>query len=1114
MIHSESTARPRDHPYVLSDGSENPSSSTSPQNTAAVHPFGAHSSFSPMISAQSSPPGSSGSRAGSFSIGSNTHHGHSHPHGGNHSRRGSGATPGSAGTTHHHHHYPASGSPTHIVIHAGTAGQTRMFMLVALALIAATAFYFGSMSMGAEHGKSIGGAVGAGMIPPLSSAVQHIHVEALPGNALGAGNSAPLLRVASIASDENWSPRPPPPRERSGASADFEPRAQTNVATAAISAAAAAAAALDPSAQQFRFLVRVLSSGARFHLEFERLLQSLQSAQYVPGHDQLDLEIVIDYPSGLRAPSLDEHGGDVESHREAVAAFLASPQYKQLKYEYELTLIIARKVSWDHGSLRVRVIDESEAPALGGIFNLATSWIPSVSAGVAGAPEEWCILLRDSNVLAPLWFQAVKRMVASHFPASGIAGEGATSAAEARLNPEALWGLSLEPSSIVLGVSPDSDRFDPQRSVMQALQPFLPSTVSTEPQLFYSQALLLGHLSAPLGGLVLRGSKFAQFTRWLGSGLMGPLLRKDVNNTPASEDYGAPVLRTYARPDFGGIDPCVPGLASNAWLSARMLDFRNAMVGVPGLANERREARQMEALHLKRMHDEWFLVNLLARFMYERQWFLIGWADQGAALVSSAAFVLSHTHQVSSSSTHDPPHLNDDGTLDESAESTEFQPDQLFSLPPLAHPLLPGSSPLWSASAASKPLRVIPSLFDFAMRATPIKPGGAATPVASAVLAMGASCDLPHAVARLMPPSLEPTPAQLALVLESARPAAAAASAALAAAARPGAASASTPAASVASSSDPSASKLSAPESVSSLLSAAESASRSANLSLSRYIPGRDTDDWGMPWLVLGDRPFAVAADSDRLSALNHTIHEERTRWTEFEADWAAALERTQTQGAARLDAKQRHSALKAAHQLLLDGLEAERERQQLITRLKKQLQKEKSEGGGGGGGSGSSKGKGNSKDKAGAKSPVVGSSGAKADSKAKPQASSNPKQLPSASAAATASPPKPPSAHSAPSAGAAAKPSDGKKDKPKPNPKSKQDSTADADMEPRDGKKKQTEAAEGAEGKQVKEKQKQKEKEKPAAAASKAAAEAKPKAAVSPSGPAVQFTERRRRLR
>ena len=1128
MIHSESTARPREHPYVLCDV-ENPSSSTSPQNMAAVHPSGTQhsSSYSPMIGGiqpQSSPPGSGSSRAGGFSIGSNTHHAHG-VHGSNHSRRGSGTTPGSAAsTTHHHHHYPSSSaSPTHIIIHAGTAGQTRLFMLMALALIAATAFYFGSMSMGVERGNVIGGGVGAGMMPPLSTAVQHIHQTVLPPNALGASNGVPQLRVASIASDENWSPPPPPPRERTG-TIDLDPRppvVQSSVAAAAISAAAAAAAALDPSAQQFRFLVRILSSGARFHLEFERLLQSLQSAQYVAGHDQLDLEIVVDYPLGLRPPTIDQHNGDAELHREAVAAFLASPQYKQLKYEYELTLIIARKVAWDHGSLRVRVIDEAEAPALGGIFNLASSWIPSVSAGIAGAPEEWCIILRDTNVLAPLWFQAVKRMIASHFPAPGIAGEGATSASEARLDPESLWGLALEPSSMLLGLPADADKFDPERSVMQALKPFMPSTAatSTEPLLFYSQALLLGHPSAPLGGLVLRGSKFAQFTRWLGSGLLGPLLRKDANNTPASEDYGAPVLRTYARPSLGGVDPCVPGLVSNAWLSARMLDFRLAMVGVPGLANERREARQMEALHLKRMHDEWFLVNLVARFMYERQWFLIGWAptnaaDQGTALVSSASFVLSHTHQLSSTKTH-APHLNDDGTLDESGESTEFQPDQLFSLPPLAHQILQGSSPLWSASAASKPLRVIPSLFDFAMRATPLKAGeGAAKPAAT--VAMGASCELPHAVAKLQPPTLEPTPAQRALVLESAR-------ALTQPASKPGAASASTPAASASPASAPASSKPSDPESISSLLSAAESRSRTANLSLSRYIPGRDTDDWGMPWLVLGDRAFAVPT-SDPLAALNKTIEEERKRWAEFEADWTAALERTQTQGAARLDAKRRQAALRAAHQASLGELEAERDRQKLIARLKKQLQKEKEkdkskpktkekeQGKGSGSGSG------NNGDKDKSKSKDGGSS--KDKSKDKPKDNSKPSgpggSAPSKPAATTdaADPSKKPS-------GGSSTKSDSK---PKPKPDENAGADADADAEAAAAKKRADADATRQKQAKEKEKQKQKEKEKEEAAAKTTAATASkavgaeskadpaPKTELLPSGPAVQFTERRRR--
>lgn len=620
------------------------------------------------------------------------------------------------------------------------------------------------------------------------------------GASLAEIGSATLARISP-----HRAGAPPPPAYRPvqlGAGAPDPAQGSVGPGRSVLSkdGAAGGAKASSPQSQAFKFVLRILSTGGERHKELSRLLDSIQSAHYVAGVDRLDVEILVDRPAGLtlpRAPApLPPHATDGEIAAHAVATERATraphePAYLALKYENELTQIVARAFAWSHGQLRVRVVQPSEAPMQSGPLNMLLEWSPSVGADAAAeeadaAADEWALHLRDTSVVSPLYFQAIKRIIRGHFSPSAESVTGATSAG-VRLHADALLGAVLEPPETVLGVA-EGKQFDatlsPEKLVRAALLKEFLAAYSAEkpgaptPAFFYTQSL--SGFGGGLGGLLLRGRRFAEFKQWLvGLDFIRPLHAGTATESHG-QNRGVPVPLVYSRGNTTAIaeghpaawlDPCVPGLAVNHWVGARAAQAASLA---------RRGRAWVERAHRERMANPWLPLLLLQRFAYERGLYALQWLPPAStsttghlALVSSSAYAIPHEHLKIG---HAHAHTNPQGSAGkEHPEQTQgLGPDHEHEvhvpLPPLRRRLVQTDDALWGESRASTSgtdkvgpdIAVAPLLFDISFQAQPLRAGPPASPVP-----MREACDVETKGAPPQPPSFAPSASELAALQSS-----------------------------------------------------------------------------------------------------------------------------------------------------------------------------------------------------------------------------------------------------------------------------------------------------------------------------------------------------------
>jgi len=447
-----------------------------------------------------------------------------------------------------------------------------------------------------------------------------------------------------------------------------------------LSAAAAAARLFSPSnpshhapAQPFKFLIRILSSGSIHHSELDRLLQSLQHAEYDVGIDMIDVEIVVDCPlEQTRPPPLDPHTlnecdqtveGEWCPNITSIAAAEAAAalaSYRALQYEYEMSSILARSFVWVHGESRVRIIEPHEANEYGGFFNQFISWQPtrttrddaqrkaSVSDDDAEDESlpEWCLVLRDSNVVSPVYFRMIKATIQTYFLNDTEQAESLNSTASERWHGSVIGGV-LEPVELMIG-DQTASTFDSTRSLDRVLMKQQPSmrkslqdgaSDATSPYAFLAQTLVT---FSEGGGLLMRAAAFSRLQQWLHA---AGIVRTSTKQTGPAQPLHAP---PFIYNDQTSFDPCIPNHITNAWfpqvahvspLSATQNGSHAEDVNPP-------QSDSIAMLHESRAHSSWFTLALLQRWMVEEGLVALHllWPNS-AALISSSAFIMPHSHE-------------------------------------------------------------------------------------------------------------------------------------------------------------------------------------------------------------------------------------------------------------------------------------------------------------------------------------------------------------------------------------------------------------------------------------------------------------------------------------
>jgi hypothetical protein len=545
-----------------------------------------------------------------------------------------------------------------------------------------------------------------------------------------------------------------------------------------------------------RFVVRILSSGGSKHRELERLLQSLRDADYsLPADSTLaafrndadgaqphlqqqhtmrvDVEIVVDVPPAMRLPPVPgpdsgATAAEIAWAGERLRAVITSERFQEAKFEHDLTLALAQQFeaqsrggdddpdssgggqAWPPsarggGRVSVRAIEQTRAREHGGVFNMFFAYDAPTAFGLGlsvQAQNTFVVTLRDSHVLSTQWAQALRSMIVSHWNSG--AGSGGNSAT---LDAQSLLGVLLEPAELVLGVSKRGQPFRADVSPESLVFPVLSEEINPAiaPALFYAQSVV-GH-SGSVGGFVLRASDYAELKNWV---VAQGLLQPDSQNARSSDEPGAPLLQVYSRASLATLsDPCVPLLASNRWLRPNMSALAHL-----------HQLDQDEALHRYRAGNDWFVLGLVQRFMYEKNVYMLNWlppSNSGMALVSSSLYELPHAHAHDHHAGHSDAD-EEQHAVEELAATAEER--AAVPLPPLKRELLPTSSTLWRGARVT----AVPALFDFAYNHKPLPArGGVAKPLEN-VMSAAEVCEAANAVkgVPVRPPRERPSAAESA----------------------------------------------------------------------------------------------------------------------------------------------------------------------------------------------------------------------------------------------------------------------------------------------------------------------------------------------------------------
>jgi hypothetical protein len=517
------------------------------------------------------------------------------------------------------------------------------------------------------------------------------------------------------------------------------------------------------SSDDFRIVVRILSSGWRFHRELDRLINSLKQASYIHPSDgtvelgtqplstmRVDVEISVDLPRELMLPHIPSRvsgatDGEISIATAKLHKLITSQSYQDAKFEHDLTLLRARAfandaASWPWGSISVRTIEPAEAREQAGLFNLFFAWDPATLAPISVTRQAsvspflshntWLLHLSDTHVLSPWWARAVYLMSRSHW--GGVSGGSNPVSGKGVLDSTALFGIILEPPEITFGATKGKtgkeEKFDASlrgesqvEAALKSIQTSSSINPTLAPALFYAQSLSPSR-SGVLGGLLISSLMFMQLRGWAESpplALIGPAPSgAKIQMADGNRNHpNAPTLSVYTPLLSGqpiGANPvCVPGLASNVWVNANTTTSLSDDID----------------LHRQRVYGRWFLLGLLHRYMYEHGLYALHWyppPGSGLALLSSSTFqlprnlLMQHEHAHPIGSKAEAQHA---ATVALDAEEAQAQRDAL-PLPKLKRELLPPESTIWQGGRLSP----IPFVFDFAFNAHDVPVDGLPQP--------------------------------------------------------------------------------------------------------------------------------------------------------------------------------------------------------------------------------------------------------------------------------------------------------------------------------------------------------------------------------------------------